>query len=79
MVVILDDRDDVWEQTNPRNVLRVPAYRFWHDVWEVCRRGVWSVALRWVRAEKSSLIQVDKHFKNNYDSIPARFTLVPNA
>jgi RNA polymerase II subunit A-like phosphatase len=28
MVVILDDRIDVWEATNPENVIRVPPYKF---------------------------------------------------
>lgn len=31
MVVILDDRIDVWETTNPENVIRVVPYKFWND------------------------------------------------
>ena len=31
MVVILDDRIDVWESTNPENVIRVYPYKFWND------------------------------------------------
>ena len=31
MVVIVDDRDDVWEETNPHNVVKVTPYRFWSD------------------------------------------------
>jgi RNA polymerase II subunit A-like phosphatase len=35
MVVIVDDREDVWEQSNPGNVLRVVPYHFWLDTWEI--------------------------------------------
>jgi RNA polymerase II subunit A-like phosphatase len=31
MVVILDDRFDVWENSNPHNVIRVAPYKFWND------------------------------------------------
>ena len=31
MVVILDDRFDVWETSNPHNVIRVVPYKFWND------------------------------------------------
>ena len=31
MVLILDDRIDVWESTNPENVIRVYPYKFWND------------------------------------------------
>lgn len=40
MIVILDDRDDVWKDSNPGNVLRIVPYHFWTVTWDVDQNHV---------------------------------------